>query len=93
VLAPMASLLTQAAALRNRPHAELVSGALGAVAFVIAAVVAVPIWAAAGGTTAVLIGVVVAAVVESRMVMGAAGRGLTAGSLVGAAVVLALSFT
>jgi O-antigen/teichoic acid export membrane protein len=93
VLAPMSSLLTQAAALRNRPHAEFTSGALGAVAFVIAAVVAVPIWDAAGGTAAVLVGGAAAAVAESRMLPRASGRALTAASLLGATAVLALSFT
>jgi O-antigen/teichoic acid export membrane protein len=93
VLAPVGSLLTQAAALRDRPHAELASAALGALAFVVAALVAVPLWDAAGGTAAVLAGAAVAVITEARMLPRATGGAVTAASLVGAAVVLALSFT
>jgi O-antigen/teichoic acid export membrane protein len=56
-LAPLWALATQLAALRGRPEAALAGGALGAVTFVVVAVLAVPGAEASGAAAAMLAGV------------------------------------
>jgi hypothetical protein len=55
-LAPVTALALQTAALRLRPEARLWATVAGALAFAITAVVAIPPWEAAGGSTALLAG-------------------------------------
>jgi O-antigen/teichoic acid export membrane protein len=93
VLAPIAALFTQAAALRLRPSAALVSASVGAGTFVVAALAMVPTWGAAGATGAALAGGVAAAIASTACLPRAAGRALTAVSFGGAAVVFALATT
>ena len=62
-----------------------------AAAFLLASVLLVPAWQAVGGTAATLAGVAAGAVVASRLLPGAAGGRLVAGSFAGAALVLALA--
>jgi O-antigen/teichoic acid export membrane protein len=57
-VAPLWALANQLAALRERPHAVLIGGAVGAAAFACVALVAVPQSGATGATTAMLAGVV-----------------------------------
>jgi O-antigen/teichoic acid export membrane protein len=93
VLAPLSALYTQAAALRFRARAALASGIVGAVAFVVVAVAAVPTWGAAGATTAALAGGAASAVASMQVLPGAARFRVAAASFGGAAAVLLLSFT
>ena len=87
VLAPLNALLLQAAALRLRPVATLTAAAAGAAVFVGVAVLAVPVWGAAGAAGAALAGTTAAAVAGVVAVPGAAGWRLVTASLVGAAAV------
>ena len=93
VLAPLSALYTQVSALRVQPHAALVSGLVGVVAFAIVAVASIPGWGATGGTAAALAGGSAAILMSVRMLPCAAGSVLPIVSLAGAAAVLALSFT
>ncbi len=87
VLAPLAALLQQAAALRLRPDVTLVAAAAGAVVFLAGALAAVPAWGAVGGTAAALAGTATSAAVAAVMLPGAAGRWLLALSAAGAVAV------
>ncbi|MFN2617502.1 MAG: hypothetical protein ABR581_10315 [Thermoleophilaceae bacterium] len=87
VLTPVSALATQAAALRLRPSARLLSTAAGALAFGVTAVLAVPAWEAAGATSAVLVGAAVTNVVSAWLFPDLLRGRLLALSLVGAAVV------
>jgi O-antigen/teichoic acid export membrane protein len=89
-LAPLHSTTVQSAALRYRPEAALASGVAAALTFVLVALVAVPIWDAAGGTAATLAGVVAGSAVAVWRLPRAAGRTLVVGSYVGATAVLAV---
>jgi O-antigen/teichoic acid export membrane protein len=88
VLAPLYALGVQVAALRLRPEAALANGAATAVAFLAAALVAVPPWGAAGATAAALAGGVAGIAVSARALPGAFGVRLTSASIAGAALVL-----
>ena len=89
-LAPLHSVTVQSAALRYRPEAALVSGVAAAITFVLVALVAVPLWDAAGGTAATLAGVAAGTAVAVWRLPRAAGGALVAGSYAAAAVVLAI---
>ena len=89
VLAPLGSLLVQAAALRLRPEVALANGVAAAAAFVAVGLVAVPAWGATGGTLAALAGIAAGLVVSLRLLPGAASGWLSAASLLGAAAVFA----
>jgi O-antigen/teichoic acid export membrane protein len=91
VLAPLGSLLVQVAALRLRPEVALANGVAAAAAFVAVGIAAVPAWGAAGGTLAALAGITVGTVASLRLLPGASSGRLTAGSLLGAAAVLAVA--
>ncbi len=91
VLAPLGSLLVQAAALRLRPEVALANGVAAAAAFVAVGLVAVPAWGAEGGTLAALAGIAAGLVVSLRLLPGAASGWLSAGSLLGAAAVFAVA--
>ena len=87
VLAPLHSLLVQAAALRLRPEVASTSGALSLAAFAVAAVALVPTWGATGATTAALIAVAVGTATAVRLLPGAAGTRLVVVSSLLAALV------
>ena len=91
VLAPLGSLLVQAAALRLQPRVALANGVAAAVAFLAVGLVAVPAWGAAGGTAAALAGIAVGLLVSLRLLPGASSGWLTTWSLVGAATVLVVA--
>lgn len=91
VLAPLGSLLVQAAAIRLRPEVALANGLTAAAAFVAVGVAAVPGWGAVGGTSAALAGIATGLVVSLRLLPGASSWRLTTGSLVGAVAVLAVA--
>lgn len=91
VLAPLNALAVQAAALRFQPRAAAVAGAASAVAFVGVALVAVPAWGAAGGTTAALAGAAAGAAVSLRLLPGAAGGRVSGASFAGAGFVIAVA--
>jgi O-antigen/teichoic acid export membrane protein len=86
-LAPLNALVVQAAALRLRPAAALVAASAGAAAFLVAAVLAVPVWGAAGATAALLAGTAASAVTALVTLPGAVGWRLAAVSLAGSAAV------
>ncbi|MFP5255476.1 MAG: hypothetical protein ACLGI8_06455 [Acidimicrobiia bacterium] len=88
VLAPVSSLLVQAAALRLRPEAVLSMGLANLAGFAAAAVLAVPSAGAVGGTGAAAAGAALGVAVGLRLLPGAAGGRLVAATVV-AAVVLA----
>ena len=87
VLSPLAALTLQAAALRLRPEATLGSATAGAVAFVLVAVTAAPLWGAAGAVGAMLAGTATATVAGTLALPGCTGWRLPLASLAGAAVV------
>lgn len=87
VLAPLSSLLVQAAALRFRPEASAAMGAAALAGFLVIAVLAVPVAGAAGGTAAASVGTALAIVVGLRLLPGAAGAPLVAATAVAAALV------
>lgn len=91
VLAPVHSLLVQAAALRLEPEASLAGGLALAVGFVVTAALAIPGLGAAGGTLAVLVGTVLGVLVLHRRLPGVADLPLLAGSLAGAALVTGIA--
>lgn len=91
VLGPVSALLLQGAALRLRPGATLWSALAGAVAFVVAAAVAVPAWGATGGTTAALAGAAVTVLVAARMLPGVVGVRLGAATALGTVAVPAIA--
>ncbi|MDQ4009902.1 MAG: hypothetical protein M3228_04230 [Actinomycetota bacterium] len=90
VLAPVNALVVQAAALRLQPEATLYAALVSALAFTGAAVLAVPVWGAAGATGAALAGAAAYALLAIRLLPGAAGVRLTVTSLAGAAAVILL---
>jgi lipopolysaccharide exporter len=90
VLAPVNALVVQAAALRLRPEATLYAAVAGALGFTGAAVLAVPVWGAAGATAAALAGATGYALLAIRLLPGAAGARLTVASVGGAAAVVLL---
>ena len=90
VLAPLHSLLVQAAALRMQGGVAATAGAVSAVVFVAASLVAVPTWAATGGTAASLAGGAAGSMVAIRLLPGAAGGRIVAASTAGVAAVLAV---
>jgi O-antigen/teichoic acid export membrane protein len=90
VLAPLNALVVQAAALRLRPEATLYAAVVGALGFTGAAVLAVPVWGAAGATGAALAGAAGYALPAIRLLPGAVGAWLTVASLGGATAVLLL---
>lgn len=92
-LAPVSACLAHAAALRLRPEASAWASLAGAIAFLAVALAAVPAWGAAGATSAMLAGVAATALVGLRLLPGAAGRQLAAGSLGTSLAVLALAAT
>lgn len=91
VLAPMGSLLVQAAALRLRPGVALANGVAAAATFLVVAALAVPRWEAAGATAAAAAATAAGALVSLRLLPGAVGARTAAVSLVGAAAVAALA--
>lgn len=91
VLAPLYSLGVQVAAVRMRPQAASASGIASALTFVVAALVAVPTWGAAGATAASLVGGVAGAVVSVRMLPGAFGARVVGITAAGIAAVVAAS--
>lgn len=91
VLAPLNAAAVQVAALRFRPEAALVAGAVTAVTFVVTSAVAVPVWGAAGGTAATLAGVAAGALVSLRLLPGAFGSRVVTASFAGAGAAVALA--
>lgn len=91
VLAPVGSLAVQAAALRLRPEVAAVAGAASALTFVVVARAAVPVWGAAGATTAALAGTSAGALLAARLLPGAIGAPVGVTSAAGAAAVLAVA--
>jgi len=73
--------------LRLRPEATLGSATAGAVAFVLVAVTAAPLWGAAGAVGAMLAGTATATVAGTLALPGCTGWRLPLASLAGAAVV------
>jgi O-antigen/teichoic acid export membrane protein len=88
VLAPAASLLVQVAALRLRPRVALANGVATGAVFLLAAVLVVPAWEAAGATAAALAGTAAGLAVSTRLLRGALGGRLLVASGVLAALVL-----
>ncbi|MDZ7677903.1 MAG: hypothetical protein U5K29_05090 [Acidimicrobiales bacterium] len=91
VLAPLNAVAVQAGALRLRPEAAARAGGASAIVFAVVAVVAVPHWGAAGGTTAALAGAAATAVAGIVQLPGAFGSRLVVASFAGAGLVLALA--
>lgn len=91
VLAPLASLAVQSAALRLRPETATIAGAASLLAFLATAALLVPSWGATGATTAALAGVAVGGLTSIRLLPGAIGPRLAAGSFGGAAAVVLLA--
>jgi O-antigen/teichoic acid export membrane protein len=91
VLAPLSSLLVQAAALRLQPEVALASGVATAAGFVVGALVMVPVWGSAGATGAALAGVAAGIVVSARKLPAAAGARLVGATFAAATAVLALA--
>lgn len=87
VLAPLNAVIGQVAALRLRPEATLRAGAAGVLVFAGVALAGVPVWGAAGASSAALAGAGASAVVGLWMLPGAVGARLAAGSFAGAALV------
>lgn len=90
LLAPVAALAVQAAALRMRPAVTLYAALLGAGAFVLVAALAVPVWGATGATLAALAGTSAGAAASVRLLPRAAGAPLAGTAFAGAAVVTLL---
>lgn len=91
VLAPVSSLAVQAAALRLRPEAAAACGATSALTFAVVALAAVPVWGAAGATTAALAGVAASTVLAARLLPRAIGTSVGVVSGAGALAVLAVA--
>jgi O-antigen/teichoic acid export membrane protein len=89
VLAPVASLLAQVAALRVRPRVSVASGVAALAGFALTAAVAVPAWGAAGATTAALVGTAAGVIASLRAMPGAGGEWLPALSALAVVAVLA----
>lgn len=89
VLAPVNALLVQSAALRLQPESTLCAALVGALAFIVAAVLTVPAWGAAGAAGAALAGAAAYALVGIRLLPGATGVWITVASL-GSATAVAL---
>jgi O-antigen/teichoic acid export membrane protein len=87
VLAPVNALAVQAAALRLRPEVTLRAASLGVVAFLLVTAALVPGGGAVGATAAALAGAATTAAASIRLLPGAVGGRLVAGSFVGAAAV------
>ena len=87
VLAPLAALTLQTAALRLRPEATLAAAVAGAVVFAVTALVAVPMWGATGAAGAMLAGTATAALVGMLSLPGCTGWRLPVASLAGAVAV------
>ncbi|MGH3824676.1 MAG: oligosaccharide flippase family protein [Pseudonocardiaceae bacterium] len=90
VLAPVNALVVQSAALRLQPEATLYAAVAGVLSFAGAAVLAVPVWGAAGATGAAFAGAAGYALLAIRLLPGAADVRLTAASLGGASAVILL---
>lgn len=73
VLAPLASLLVQASALRVQPEATLCMGVASVLVFTLVALLAVPSAGAAGGAGAAAAGATAGVVTGLRLLPGAAG--------------------
>jgi O-antigen/teichoic acid export membrane protein len=90
-LAPLTAITTQTAALRLRPGLRVCATGAGVSAFAVTAVLAVPHWEAAGGTTALLTGVAVSVLVSRLMFPEVIDRRLLAAALSGSALLLGLA--
>src|SRR5439155_20298763 len=90
-LAPLTGLMTQASALRLRPELRLWATAAGALAFLAAVAIGVPLLDAAAAPVALLAGTAVTVVVAARVLGAAPERKLAAVALAGAGAVLALA--
>jgi hypothetical protein len=88
-LAPLAALATQVAALRLQPAARLQASAVGAVAFLVTALTAVPAWGAVGASAALLAATVAALLVSARAFPVTLTPTLVAASLASSGLVLA----
>lgn len=91
VLAPLTSLLVQVGALRIRPGVSAAAGVSAVVAFTLVALLTVPEWGAAGGTTAALAGAVGGSLFSLGALRHAAGWRIVTASFASAAAVLALA--
>jgi O-antigen/teichoic acid export membrane protein len=89
-LAAVIALGNQISALRLEPQARLVATAVGTVAFVVIAALAIPAWDAAGGTSALLGATLATVLVSGVLLPGMMDRTLVALSVGGAALVLAV---
>jgi O-antigen/teichoic acid export membrane protein len=90
VVAPVNALAVQTSALRLRPRATLIAATIGAIAFVVVAIAAIPAGGAEGGPAAMLCGAAASAVASLVLLPGAIGRRIAVASLTGAALVLTL---
>lgn len=91
VVAPLHALAVQGSILRSRPEAALAGGAVGAAAFTLTALLAVPAWGATGGLVAVLAAAATGLVASLVLLPGLAGRALPAATAAGAVVVLGVA--
>jgi O-antigen/teichoic acid export membrane protein len=92
--AGLTALAAQIAALRLRPDIRVRTTGIGAMVFLVTAVVAVPQWGAIGGTAAFLAGTAATVFASARELPDALGRSLTAGAAAASlAVVLAGALT
>lgn len=91
-LAPLTALASQLISLRLRPRLRVASSAVGAAAFALTALVAVPVWDAAGGALALLVGTAAGSLVTVVALGRALDRRFVAASLAGAAAVLVTGF-
>jgi O-antigen/teichoic acid export membrane protein len=92
--AGLTGLATQVGALRLRPDIRVRTTGIGAMTFLLTAVVAVPQWGATGGTAAFLAGTVATVLASARELPGVFGRRLTAVTAAASvAVVLAGALT
>ena len=83
-LAPLTALTSQLISLRLRPRLRVASSAVGATAFALTAVAAVPVWDAAGGALALLVGTAAGALVTVVALGPALDRRFVAASMAGA---------
>jgi O-antigen/teichoic acid export membrane protein len=92
-LAAAAALVTQGSALRLRADVRLTSSAAGAAMFVVASIVAIPLWDAAGATAALLASVSALVAAGAVQLRGIHGGRLLALSYGGAALTLVVGLT
>ena len=90
-LAGLTSAASQISALRLRSGARLLANAVGATAFLVTAVLAVPVWGSVGATAALLVATISTVAAAARLLPGVYSRSLVVTAIGGTVAVVALA--